>query len=82
MLPLQFQLSSLFVEVMHPIPAYVFYLAFSSLFYLISFNRVFYKAAPTQDVTNPVSLSSFYYRKLSLFLLALSNKASFFTLSV
>jgi hypothetical protein len=39
------------------VAACVFFLIFSSL---LSFRTVLYNAVPTQDVTNPVSLFSFY----------------------
>jgi len=44
----------------HPVAACVFFFVFPSLssFPLSPINNAFYKAVPTQDVTNPASLSS------------------------
>ena len=47
----------------------------------LSLNNVFYKAVPTQDVTNPFRLPSFLCR-MFLFPLSLYNTSSFLTRSV
>ena len=54
---------------------------FNPSFYL-SFNNVFQKAVPTQDVTNSVSLSSFIVCSIFLSSLSLCNTSSFLTCSV
>jgi hypothetical protein len=46
----------------YPVAAYAFFLVFLSLLTVLpfSFNNVFQKAVPTQNVTNPINLPSFY----------------------
>ena len=45
----------------------------------LSFNNVFQKAVPTQDLTNPVSLQFFFSYRIFLCSLTLSNTSSFST---
>ena len=65
-LPFQFTVSSPLLETIQQLlmsSSSSFRHVYPSLYTYLSFNYVFQKAVPTQDVTNPVSLRSFYGMK-------------------
>ena len=43
----------------HPVASYIFFVCFPSLLSSLSFSNLSQQAPPTQDVTNPVSLTCF-----------------------